>query len=167
MASGNHSCVRAIAPWTSFSAVISRGDQRRITWKRPYGSTWVQTTALIWLAYDLTGMSRWPAILSAAQMFPTFALGLWGGILADRIAKRSLLLGTQLALLVLAVMLAVMVLAGNVTCWHLLAVALVSGVVNAIDLPTRLAFVMDMVGREDVVNAVALNSLLFNLARGR
>jgi MFS family permease len=127
--------------------------------------TWVQTTALMWLAYQLTGQSLWPSLISAAGMLPTFVLGAWGGVLVDRVPKRSLILATQTALLVLALLLAGLVMAGGVTAWQLLAVALAGGVVNALDLPARLAFVMDMVGREDVVNAVALNSLLFNAAR--
>jgi MFS family permease len=127
--------------------------------------TWVQTTALMWLAYRLTGQSQWPALVGTAQILPTFFLGAWGGALADRVAKRTLILATQSALLVLAVLLGMLVLAGQVSPWHLLAVSLAAGVVNAIDLPARLSFVMDMVGREDLVNAVALNSLLFNAAR--
>jgi MFS family permease len=127
--------------------------------------SWVQTTALMWLAYRLTGQSQWPALIATAQILPTFVLGAWGGVLADRVSKRALIMTTQTALLLLAVLLGVLVLAGHVTPWLLLAIALASGIVNAIDLPARLSFVMDMVGREDLVNAVALNSLLFNAAR--
>jgi MFS family permease len=127
--------------------------------------SWVQTTALMWLAYRLTRQSQWPALISTAQILPTFLLGAWGGALADRVSKRALIFSTQAALLVLAVLLGALVLAGHVTPGHLLAVALAAGIVNAIDLPARLSFVMDMVGRDDLVNAVALNSLLFNAAR--
>ncbi len=127
--------------------------------------TWVQATALMWLAYRLTRQSQWPALVATAQMLPTFFLGAWGGALADRVSKRALIFTTQAALLVLAVLLGGLVLAGQVTPWHLLAISLAAGVVNAIDLPARLSFVMDMVGRDDLVNAVALNSLLFNAAR--
>jgi MFS family permease len=127
--------------------------------------SWVQTAALMWLAYALTGQSQWPALVLAAQVLPTSLLGAWGGILADRWPKRSLIFTTQAALLVLAVLLGVQVLYGRVTPWHLLAVSAASGVVNAIDLPARLAFVIEMVGRDDLLNAVALNSLLFNVAR--
>jgi MFS family permease len=127
--------------------------------------SWVQTTALMWLAYRLTRQSQWPALVATAQILPTFFLGAWGGALADRVSKRALILTTQAALLLLAVVLGVLVLVGHVSPWHLLAVSLAAGVVNAIDLPARLSFVMDMVGRDDLVNAVALNSLLFNAAR--
>ncbi len=127
--------------------------------------SWVQTTALMWLAYRLTGQSQWPALVMTAQILPTFFLGAWGGALADRVPKRTLIFGTQAALLVLALLLGGLVLSGHVTPWHLFAISLAAGVVNAIDLPARLSFVMDMVGRYDLVNAVALNSLLFNAAR--
>jgi MFS family permease len=127
--------------------------------------SWVQTTALMWLAYQMTRQSQWPALIATAQILPTFFLGAWGGALADRVSKRALILGTQASLLVLALLLGVLVLTGHVTPWHLLVISLAAGVVNALDLPARLSFVMDMVGREDVVNAVALNSLLFNAAR--
>src|SRR5439155_3381906 len=120
--------------------------------------TWMQTTALTWLAYDLTHQSKWPALISAAQMLPTLFLGVWGGLLADRWPKRSLILLTQFLFLVLAVALAILVVAGAVQPWQLLLIALGNGLVQAIDLPARLAFVMDMVGRDDLMNAVALNS---------
>jgi MFS family permease len=127
--------------------------------------SWVQTTALMWLAYKLTGQSRWPALIAAAQVLPTCLLGAWGGHLADRRARRPLIFATQAALLALAVLLGVLVMYFRVTAWHLLAVSLACGVVNAVDLPARLAFVMEMVGRDDLINAVALNSVLFNVAR--
>jgi MFS family permease len=127
--------------------------------------SWVQTTALMWLAYRMTGRSQWPALIATAQILPTFLLGAWGGALADRVSKRTLILSTQSALLLLAMLLGVLVLAGHVTPWHLFAITLAAGIVNAIDLPARLSFVMDLVGRGDLVNAVALNSLLFNAAR--
>src|SRR5256885_605332 len=68
--------------------------------------SWVQSTALMWLAYRLTHQSQWPALVLTAQILPTFFLGAWGGALADRVAKRSLIFGTQAALLVLALLLA-------------------------------------------------------------
>ncbi len=130
--------------------------------------SWVQTTALMWLTWQLTHRSQWPALIATAQILPTFLLGAWGGDLADRVSKRALIFGTQAALLFLALLLGGLVLleqADHVSPWHLLAIALAAGLVNALDLPARLSFVMDMVGRDDLVNAVALNSLLFNGAR--
>jgi MFS family permease len=127
--------------------------------------TWMQNTALSWLAYELTGKSKWPAFITAAQILPTFLLGPWGGALADRWPKRPLIFWMQSAFLVLALLLAWLVLHGAVRPWQLLVVTVATGLVTAIDLPARLSFVMDMVGREDLTNAVALNSLLFNSAR--
>jgi MFS family permease len=103
--------------------------------------------------------------VTAVQILPTFLLGAWGGGLADRWAKRPLIFVTQSAQLVLAVLLGVLVFWTQVSPWHLLAVAAASGVIIAVDLPARLAFVIDMVGREDLPNAVALNALQFNVAR--
>src|SRR6266852_6831494 len=127
--------------------------------------TWMQNTALSWLAYEITGQSKWPAFITAAQILPTFLLGPWGGALADRWPKRPLIFWMQSAFLVLALLLAWLVLHGAVQPWQLLLVTAATGLVTAIDLPARLSFVMDMVGRDDLTNAVALNSLLFNSAR--
>jgi MFS family permease len=127
--------------------------------------SWAQSAALTWLAYALTGESSWPALVGAMQVLPTFVLGAWGGSLADRWPKRSLIFLAQATLLILAVLLGGLVLLGHATRWHLLAVAIAAGVVNAIDLPARLAFVIDLVGRDDLPNAIALNSMLFNTAR--
>jgi MFS family permease len=127
--------------------------------------TWMQNAALSWLAYEITEESKWPAFITAAQILPTFLLGPWGGHLADRWPKRPLIFWMQTSFLVLALVLAWMVLGGAAQPWQLLAVTAATGIVTAVDLPARLSFVMDMVGREDLTNAVALNSLLFNSAR--
>jgi MFS family permease len=127
--------------------------------------TLVQSTALMWLTYQLTHESGWTSLIAAIQVLPAFFLGPLGGALADRCPKRSLIFWTQAIYLVLALVLAFLVLGGAATRWYLLVIALANGLVNAVDLPARLAFVMDMVGRDDLVNAVALNSLLFNVAR--
>jgi MFS family permease len=127
--------------------------------------TWMQTTAVTWLAFKLTQQSSWSALVGTATIFPTFILGPWGGLLADRWSKRSLIFITQSLFLLLALLLAGLTLGGIITPWQLLLVTLAGGVVQAIDLPARLSFVMDMTGREDLMNAVALNSLLFNVAR--
>lgn len=127
--------------------------------------SWVQTTAMTWLAYDLTGQSRWPALVLAAQVLPTFLLGVWGGSLADRWPRRPLIFLTQAGLLALAVLLAALVVLDLATPPALLLVSFGIGVVNAIDTPARLAFVIDLVGRDDLMNAIALNSMVFNVAR--
>jgi MFS family permease len=127
--------------------------------------SWVQAAALTWLAYELTGQSSFTGLVTAAQVLPMLALSVWGGSLADRLPRRSLIFLSQSGLLVLALSLAAMVALDAVTPAGLLVVSLLIGVVNAIDTPARLAFVMDMVGRDDLMNAVALNSMVFNVAR--
>ena len=127
--------------------------------------SWAQSAALTWLAYDLTKESSWPALVGSMQVLPTFVLGAWGGSLADRWPKRSLIFFSQATLLILALLLGGLVLLGQITPWHLLGIATAAGIVIAVDLPARLAFVIDMVGRDDLANAIALNSMLFNLAR--
>jgi MFS family permease len=127
--------------------------------------SWIQTAALTWLAYDLTKQSSWAGMILAGQILPTLLLGAWAGGLADRFSRRPLIFMAQSALLILALCLALMVWLNWVTPVGLLVMSLLLGVANAIDTPARLAFVADMVGREDLMNAVALNSLIFNLAR--
>jgi len=127
--------------------------------------SWTQITALTWLAHEQTHQAKWPAFLAAVQIGPTFLLGPWGGSLADRVSKRGLIVRTQVAFLCCALILLGLYWADVLNVWAMLAVMLVHGVVQAVDLPARLAFVPGLVGREDLSNAVALNSLLFNVAR--
>jgi len=127
--------------------------------------SWVQITALMWLAFELTHSNRWPAWIAGLHIFPTCLLGPWGGVLADRLPKRWLIFWMQLCFMALSVVLAVLVLSGLVMPWHLLVLAAASGLVNAVDFPARLSFVMEMVGRRDIMNAVGLNASLFNGAR--
>jgi MFS family permease len=127
--------------------------------------SWMQTTALVWVAFELTHQNKWTGLVSAATLLPTFLFGAWGGALAERLPKRSLLFATQTLFLIQALVLAGLVLSGVVTPTQLFLVTLAGGLVQAVDLPARLAFVMEMVGRDDLMNAVALNSLLFNVAR--
>jgi Na+/melibiose symporter-like transporter len=127
--------------------------------------TWMQSAALMWLMYDRTGDPRWPSWLLVAQIGPTLVLGPWGGSLADRYPKRRLVLTTQTAFLLNAIVLTVVVGSGFAVPVLVLALIAVNGVVQAVDLPTRLAFVPDLVPKEDLINAVGLNSLVFNSAR--
>jgi predicted MFS family arabinose efflux permease len=127
--------------------------------------SFVQSTALTWVAYEMTHESKWSALVTVAPALPAFFLGTLGGVLADRWPKRALIFWTQAAFLVLALALAALVASGEAQPWHLLLIQLGNGFVMALDLPARLSFVMEMVGRDDLLNAVALNSLLFNVAR--
>jgi MFS family permease len=125
----------------------------------------MQSAALMWLMYDRTGDPRWPSWILVAQVGPTILLGTWGGGLADRYPKRSLIFVTQAAFLVHAVILTLLLALNLAGPWLILGFMVVSGVIQAVDLPARLAFVTDLVPREDLTNAVGLNSLLFNSAR--
>ncbi len=130
-----------------------------------FTGSWMQSAALMWLLYDRTGDPRWPSWLLVAQVGPTVLLGPWGGGLADRLPRRRLILTTQSAFLVHALVLAVLVACDLAPPLLVLGFLIVSGVIQAVDLPARLAFVPQLVPREDLINAVGLNSLLFNSAR--
>ncbi|MBN9518287.1 MFS transporter [bacterium] len=130
-----------------------------------FTGSWMQSAALMWLLYDRTGDLRWPSYLLVAQVGPTLLLGTWAGHLADRWPKRDLIQLTQAAFLVNAVALAVLVAGGWAVPPLVLALQLLGGVIQAIDLPARLAFVPDLVPRDDLINAVGLNAMLFNSGR--
>jgi MFS family permease len=127
--------------------------------------SWMQSTALAWVIFQMTDENRWPAHISTAQILPTFLLGAWGGSLADRWPKRELIFVTQAAALVQALLLFALVGAGVHEPWMLVAVTGLGGLIQAVDFPARLAFVLDLTSREDLMNAVALNSAVFNVAR--
>ena len=127
--------------------------------------SWMQTTALAWLAFSLTGQSSWTAAVAIGMILPTAILAPLAGILADRVPKRRLVLASQTAFGMQAAALAAYASCGSPTAWGLVAFAWLGGVVQAIDLPARLSFLKDLTSREDLPNAVALNSVQFNLAR--
>jgi MFS family permease len=130
-----------------------------------FTGSWMQNAALMWLLYDRTGDVRWPSYLLVAQVTPTLLLGTWAGHLADRWPKRDLILRTQAAFLLNAVVLTVLVAAGWTLPLLVLGLQVLNGVIQAIDLPTRLAFVPDLVPKDDLINAVGLNAMLFNSGR--
>lgn len=127
--------------------------------------TWMQSVAQGWLMHRLTHSAMWLGLLGFTQFLPVMLLSLWAGVAADRMDRRRLLLLTQSAMLVQAVVIAVVTSAGLVRPWMVLVLAGVFGVVNAFDMPGRQSFVVEMVGREDLGNAIALNSAAFNMAR--
>jgi len=127
--------------------------------------TWMQSLAQSWLVLTLTPSAFKLGLVGAFQFAPVLVLGLFGGVIADRFSKRNLLVMTQSTMGILAGILAVLVWTGVVRLWHVYALALALGVVNSLDMPTRQAFVTEMVGTDDLLNAIALNSALFNAAR--
>lgn len=130
-----------------------------------FTGSWMQSAALMWLLYDRTHDPRWPSWIMVAQVGPTLLLGAWGGSLADHYPKRLLIFITQSIFLVHAVILTLLIALNLISPWLMIALMVVSGIVQAVDLPARLAFVPDLVPKEDLINAVGLNSLLFNSAR--
>jgi len=127
--------------------------------------TWMQAVAQGWLVLLLTGDPLWLGIVAAAQFGPVLVLGLFGGLIADGLPKRRTLIVTQTIAMVLAFVLFGLTATNSVHVVHIVVLALLLGVVNAVDMPTRQAFVVEMVGREEIGNAVALNSAVFNGAR--
>ena len=127
--------------------------------------TWMQSVAQSWLVYSLTGSAVLLGLIGFAGQIPVLLFAPIGGIVADRHDRRWTLVATQSAAMVLASALAVLTLSGRVQVWHVVVLSALLGVVNAFDIPVRQAFVVDMVGRGDLVNAIALNSSMFNGAR--
>src|SRR5205823_11393221 len=127
--------------------------------------TWMQGTGQAWLVLQLTNS---PLALGGVTMFqtlPVMIFGLFGGVVADRFPKRQLLLFTQTVMMLQAFLLAYLTWSGQIALWHLYGMALVLGVMNALDNPARQTFVSELAGVEDLPNAVALNSMVFNAAR--
>ncbi len=130
-----------------------------------YIGTWMQTAAQAWLVLQLTHSALLLGTVSLLQYLPVMIFSLYGGVLADRIPKRTLVLVTQSISLVQSAVMWLLVITGVVQVWHILLLVALLGITNALDSPTRNAFVNEMVGREDLPNAVALNSSLVNMAR--
>ena len=127
--------------------------------------TWMQTVAQAWLVLELTGSGTALGLVAAAQFLPILLLAPYGGVLADRLDKRTILIATQCALGVMALTLGVLTVTGAVRLWMVVVLALALGVATAIDNPARQAFAQEMVGAGGVRNAVSLNSVLVNTAR--
>jgi MFS family permease len=128
--------------------------------------TWLQMVAVGWLVYRLTGSALMLGIAAAAQQLPVLFLAPVAGVVADRVNRRPLLLASQAAASLQAALLAVLALTGQVTAWQVVGLALVYGVIHAIETPTRQAFLLELVeDRTDLPNAIALQSMMFNAAR--
>ncbi len=127
--------------------------------------TWMQSVAQAWLVYRLTGSGLLLGAVGFSGQIPVFLLAPLGGIVADRWDRRRVVIATQAASMLLAFVLAMLTLMGWVQVWHVFVLAALLGVVNAFDLPGRQSFLVEMVGKEDLMNAIALNSSMFNGAR--
>jgi MFS family permease len=127
--------------------------------------TWMQVIAQGWLVYQITHSDLTLGIVGFAAAIPSLLVTPWGGVAVDRIPKRALLMLTQSGAMMLAFALAALAFTHMVREWHVVLLAAGLGFVNAFDAPARQAFVVELVGREDLPNGIALNSLMFNSAR--
>lgn len=128
--------------------------------------TWMQRTAVYWVIYELTGSAFMIGLAVFAAQFPSFLLSIVGGVVSDRYNRYRVLLTTQVASLIQAVLLAILVATGRYEVWHILALTALLGAINAFDVPARQAMIYDMVKvKFHVPNAIALNSSMVHLAR--
>lgn len=127
--------------------------------------TWMQRIAQDWLVLQLTNSGTALGVVTALQFAPTVLFSLWGGVLADRMDKRRLLLVTQSGLALCAAVLGLLAITNTVVYWHVLVLAALVGTIGALDTPARQSFVVEMVGRDELANAVAINSAIFNGGR--
>jgi len=122
----------------------------------------MQSIAESWLVYRLTGSAFLLGATGFASQIPVFLVAPLGGIVADRFNRQRVVIGTQIASMILALVLAVLTLTGVIRVWHVFVLAALLGIVNAFDIPARQSFLVDMVGKEDLMNSIALNSTMFN-----
>ena len=127
--------------------------------------TWMQTIAQSWLLLTLTSSALLFSVVSVLQFLPVLLLSPVAGVVADRLPKRQLIIATQSVACACATTMALLVATGRIELWHIYVLASILGVNNAFDMPTRQAFVVDMVGKDDLVNAIAMNATLFNVGR--
>jgi len=127
--------------------------------------TWMQSVAQAWLVLELTHSSFKLGMVTALQFLPMLFLSFFTGPFIDYLEKRRIIICTQFSLMALAFILAILDWTGVVQYWHVVILAILLGIVNTIDMPARQSFIIEMVGREDLMNAIALNSSIFNAAR--
>jgi MFS family permease len=127
--------------------------------------TWMQNVAEAWLVYRLTGSSVLLGAVGFCSQIPVFLISPIGGIVADRYSRHRVVIATQTASMLLAFTLSLLTLTHTVRIWHVFTLAALLGVVNAFDIPARQSFIVDMVSRSDLMNAIALNSSMFNASR--
>ena len=128
--------------------------------------TWMQQIAVSWLVFDLTHSAFLLGIVNFASRIPTFLLASFAGVLVDRWNRHRILVVTQILSMIQALVLAYLVLSGRIVVWQIICLSLILGLINALDIPSRQAFVIDMVEtKEDLGNAIALNSSMVNGAR--
>jgi MFS family permease len=127
--------------------------------------TWIQTVAQSWLVFKLTDSALLLGLVSFLNLLPVFLLSLFSGVLIDRVDKKAMLLFTQISFMVLAFVLAILVQLDIITPYQIMVISLFNGIIMAFDGPTRQAIVIELAGRDYLLNAIALNSAAFNIAR--
>lgn len=127
--------------------------------------TWMQNVAQPWLAYSLTESAFLLGLVGALQFLPMLLFSLFAGVVVDRFPAKKIICFTQSGSAAITLILAVLVLTGHIRYWHILVLAAALGVVNTIDMPARQSFVIHLAGKEDLMNAIALNAAVFNGAR--
>ena len=127
--------------------------------------TWMQSAAMSWLVYRITGSAIFLGIVAFASQVPTFVIAPFAGAIADRWNRHRMLLTVQILAMLQALILAVLVIAGIINKWEIIALSVFSGIISGFDMPIRQAFVPSLVDSEDLPNAIALNSMIFNGAR--
>lgn len=127
--------------------------------------SWMQNVAQGWLVLELTNSSFLLGLVNSIGSLPVLFFSMIAGVIADRVRKRNLIIITQTALTILALALAILTSTGIVNIWHIITIVFLVGVANAFDMPARQSFVIELVGRESLMNAIALNSTIFNAAR--
>jgi MFS family permease len=125
--------------------------------------TWMQSTAQGYLIYQLTGSTTYLGLVGFVGGAPSLLFTLFGGVIADRLSRRKLMVITQTSMLILAFILAALTFSNLVQPWHIIVLAFLLGVANAFDAPARTSFILELVSREDMTNAIALNSTMFNI----
>lgn len=128
-------------------------------------STWMQSVAQGWLVLQMTNSAFLLGLVSMSASLPVLLFSAVGGVLADRFNKRNLIVATQTLAMTGAFILATLILTRHIAYWHIIIIASCLGIVMALDAPSRQSFVIEMVGKEDLLNAIALNSSIFNMAR--
>jgi predicted MFS family arabinose efflux permease len=127
--------------------------------------TWMQIVAQGWLVYELSGSEAMLGLVGFASAIPALLVTPWAGVVVDQVRKRDVIVATQTSAMLLAFVLAALTFTGAVEVWHIIIMSMLLGVINAFDGPARQSFVVEMVGSQDLPNAIALNSMTFNAAR--
>jgi MFS family permease len=127
--------------------------------------TWMESLAQSWLVLSLTSSAFFLGLVPVAQFVPTVILSLYGGAIADRLPKRRILMCTQFSAAMLSIIMSALIFTDRVQLWHVYFIAALLGIVNSMDTPARQSFVSEMVSKDDLVQAISLNSAVFNAGR--